>query len=541
MAQSSVVPAAQARDDDNEFHYEHWTPRFNPWVITFTVTLATFMESLDSSIANVALPHIAGTLGASYNEATWVLTSYLVSNAIVLPISGWISNRIGRKRFYMTCVALFTISSFLCGLATSLPMLIFFRVIQGVGGGGLQPSERAILADTFPPERRSLAFSLYGMAVVLAPAIGPTVGGWITDNYTWRWIFFLNIPIGILSLLLTSRIVQDPPYLKRVRQRAGDIDAIGLGLLALSIGALQILLDKGQEDDWFSSRFIVTCAFVAAVAFVAFFYRELTAKHPIIDLSLYRKRNFAMTQIVMLLIGAALYSTTVMIPQFLQEVLGYTATEAGLALSLGGLVLIVLFPIVGLIGQKLDPRLMITFGFCLLTFGIWRIGDLDLSISFWNAASWRVIMVLGMPFLFVPISVMSYVGVPQEKNNEVSGLTALARNIGGGVGISFISTMLVRRAQTHQQFLSAHIYPSSTQYLALNNGLTGALAHRGYSSADAATHSAAQIYNLMLQQARMLAYVDTVHVLVILTACLIPIGYMMKKPRFRSRPVEPIE
>src|SRR6185437_15975320 len=322
-------------------------------------------------------------------------------------------------------------------------------------------------------ERRSLAFSLYGMAVVLAPAIGPTVGGWITDNYTWRWIFFLNIPIGILSLLLTSRIVQDPPYLKRVRQRAGDIDAIGLGLLALSIGALQILLDKGQEDDWFSSRFIVTCAFVAEVAFVAFFYRELTAKHPIIDLSLYRKRNFAMTQIVMLLIGAALYSTTVMIPQFLQEVLGYTATEAGLALSLGGLVLIVLFPIVGLIGQKLDPRLMITFGFCLLTFGIWRIGDLDLSISFWNAASWRVIMVLGMPFLFVPISVMSYVGVPQEKNNEVSGLTALARNIGGGVGISFISTMLVRRAQTHQQFLSAHIYPSSTQYLALNNGLTG--------------------------------------------------------------------
>ena len=219
MAQSSVVPAAKERDYDSEFHYEHWTPRFNPWVITFTVTLATFMESLDSSIANVALPHIAGTLGASYNEATWILTSYLVSNAIVLPISGWISNRIGRKRFYMSCVALFTVSSFLCGLATSLPMLIFFRVVQGIGGGGLQPSERAILADTFAPEKRSMAFSLYGMAVVVAPAIGPTIGGWITDNYTWRWIFFLNIPVGIISLLLTNRIVEDPPYLKKVRER----------------------------------------------------------------------------------------------------------------------------------------------------------------------------------------------------------------------------------------------------------------------------------------------------------------------------------
>ena len=258
------------------------------------------------------------SLGASQDEATWVLTSYLVSNAIVLPISGWIANRIGRKRFYMACVAAFTIFSFLCGLAATLPMLVIFRVIQGAAGGGLQPSERAILADTFPPERRSLAFSLYGMAVVLAPAIGPTVGGWITDNYTWRWIFFLNIPVGILSLVLTSRIVEDPPYLKRMRKITGSIDGIGLGLLALTIGALQMVFDKGQEDDWFGSRFIVTCTVIAVVGFVLFLYRELTVEHPIVDLSLYRKRNFAMTQIVMLLIGAALYSTTVMIPQFLQ-------------------------------------------------------------------------------------------------------------------------------------------------------------------------------------------------------------------------------
>ncbi len=540
IAPTPSAPAAKTKPDDRDFHYEHWTPRFNPWVITFTVTLATFMEALDTSIANVALPHIAGSLGSSQDEATWVLTSYLVSNAIVLPISGWIANRIGRKRFYMACVAAFTVFSFLCGLAATLPMLVVFRVIQGAAGGGLQPSERAILADTFPPERRSLAFSLYGMAVVLAPAIGPTIGGWITDNYTWRWIFFLNIPVGILSLVLTSRIVEDPPYLKRGRKTTGGIDGYGLGLLALTIGALQIVFDKGQEDDWFGSRFIVTCAVIAVAALVLFLYRELTVEHPIVDLSLYRNRNFAMTQIVMLLIGAALYSTTVMIPQFLQELLGYTAEQAGWALSIGGVVLIILFPIVGLIGQKVDPRLMITLGFSVLTFGIWRIADLNLSISFWDAASWRAVMVLGMPMLFVPISVMSYVGVPQEKNNEVSGLTALARNIGGSVGISFITTMLTRRSQTHQNYLAAHVYPSSANYLSLRQGMQSAFVRGGSAPPDASHEAAAQIYGMMQRQARALAYVDTVHVLVFLTACLIPVGYLMKKPRFR-KPAEPLE
>ena len=540
MAQAAVVPAdkKQDKDYDSEFHYEAWTPRFNPWIIAFTVTLATFMEALDSSIANVALPHIAGTLGASYDEATWVLTSYLVSNAIVLPISGWIANRIGRKNFYMGCVALFTLFSFLCGLATSLPMLIVFRVIQGAVGGGLQPSERAILADTFPPEKRSVAFALYGMAVVVAPAIGPTVGGWITDNYTWRWIFFLNIPVGILSLILTSRIVEDPPYLKRVRAKLGSIDGIGLGLLTVTIGALQIMLDKGQEDDWFSSRFIVSCACVVVVGLGVFLYRELTIEHPILDLSLYKKRNFTMSQIVMLVIGAALYATTVMIPQFLQEMMGYTATEAGLAMSAGGLVLLVLFPVVGYIGQKLDPRLMITIGFSLLTLGIWRIGGLYLGITFWDAASWRVVMVLGMPFMFVPISVMTYVGVPQELNNEVSGMTSLARNIGGSLGISFISTMLVRRAQTHQRILAAHVYRGSSMYQAMNKGMAGAMQAHGYSSAGASAGAMARMYNLMLIQARTLAYVDTVHVLVVMTACLIPIGYLMKKPKYRPKQVE---
>jgi DHA2 family multidrug resistance protein len=540
MPQSAVAQRQKPALSDHDFDYEHWTPRFNPWIITFTVTLATFMEALDSSIANVALPHIAGGLGSSEVEATWVLTSYIVANAIVLPISGWISNRIGRKRFYMACVATFTIFSFLCGLATSLPMLVMFRVFQGAAGGGLQPSERAILADTFAPEKRSLAFSLYGMAVVFAPAIGPTIGGWITDAYTWRWIFFLNIPIGILSLLLTTRIVEDPPYLKR-RKKEGGVDAIGLGLLALTIGAAQMVFDKGQQDDWFGSHFIVACTVVAVLGLILFLYRESTVEHPIVDLSLYRKRNFAMTQIVMLLIGAALYSTTVLIPQFLQELLGYTAEQAGLALSLGGFVLIVLFPVVGFLGQKLDPRLMITMGFAVLTFGIWRIGNLNLGISFMDAASWRAIMVIGMPFLFVPISVMSYVGIPQEKNNEVSGLTALARNIGGSVGISFITTMLTRRTAAHQSYLAAHVNPTSVNYNSMHSAMTAFFSQAGAGAGNAGHAAAAQIYNLMHQQARALAYVDTVHVLVLLTACLIPIGYLMKKPRFRKPAAEPIE
>lgn len=539
MAQSTAAPGPKPALSDHDFDYEHWTPRFNPWIITFTVTLATFMEALDSSIANVALPHIAGGLGSSEVEATWVLTSYIVANAIVLPISGWISNRIGRKRFYMACVAAFTFFSLICGLASTLPMLVLFRVIQGAAGGGLQPSERAILADTFAPEKRSLAFSLYGMAVVFAPAIGPTVGGWITDNYSWRWIFFLNIPIGIISLLLTSRIVEDPPYLKR-RKKSGSVDGIGLGLLALTIGAAQMIFDKGQQDDWFSSHFIVACTVIAIVGLILFLYRESHVEHPIVDLSLYRKRNFVMTQIVMLLIGAALYSTTVLIPQFLQELLGYTATQAGLALSIGGFVLILLFPIAGFLGQKLDPRLMITLGFIALTFGIWRIGNLNLGISFMDAASWRAVMVIGMPFLFVPISVMSYVGIPKEKNNEVSGLTALARNIGGSVGISFVTTLLTRRTEKHQAYLAAHVNASSPNYQSLHNGMAAFLAQAGAGASNASHAAAAQIYAIMRQQARALAYVDTIHVLVLLTACLIPIGYLMKKPRYR-KPAEPLE
>ena len=512
------------------FH-DTWKPRANPWLIAITVTLATFMEALDSSIANVALPHIAGNLAATIDEGTWVLTSYLVANAVILPISGWISNRIGRKRFYLSCVFLFTISSFLCGLAPSLGMLVLFRVIQGAAGGGLQPSEQSILADTFPPAKRSMAFAVYGMAVVLAPAIGPTVGGWITDNYSWRWIFFLNIPVGIVSLYFTRKLVEDPPYVEMEKKKRVPVDYWGLGLLVVAIGGLQMMLDKGQEDDWFSSRFIIGCAVAAAVGIVVFISRELTTDHPIVDLRLFKKRNFTMTQIVMFMVGASLYSSTVMIPQFLQQLMGYTAEQSGLALSIGGLVLMVLFPVAGFISNKLDPRFIVMCGFILTTIGLFRMTNLNLGVSFATAVSWRAVIACGLPFLFVPINTMCYIGIPQNKYNEVSGMNSLMRNVGGSVGISFVTTMLVRRTQSHESTLSAHMVPGSPTYDRMVAGLAGAYNHAGMAMPDAMQHGAAQLYRMMQQQAATLAYVDTVWMLVVLTACLIPLPYLMQRPK----------
>ena len=345
-------------------HYRNWKPAYNPWIVALTVTLATFMEVLDSSIANVALHKIAGTMGATYEEATWVLTSYLVSAAIVLPISGWLSTVLGRKRFYMLCVLLFTASSFLCGIAPSLPILILARVLQGAGGGGLQPSEQAILADTFPIEKRGQAFAMYGMAVVVAPAIGPTLGGWITDNFNWHWIFFINIPVGIISLFLTQRLVEDPPWLKEEKKSGIGVDYIGLALIVIGLGCFQMVLDKGQEDDWFSSRTITTLFCIGVPILAAFFLWEWYHDHPIVDVRLLKNRNFGTAVFLSFVLGMVLFGSTVLIPQFLQSSLGYSAERAGLALSPAGFVLVVMMPIAGLlVSTKIDPRLLISIGF----------------------------------------------------------------------------------------------------------------------------------------------------------------------------------
>ena len=494
------------------------------------------MEALDTSIANVAMPHIGGSLSASVEEATWVLTSYLVANAMVLPISGWIANRIGRKRFYMSCVFLFTVASLLCGLAPSLGMLVFFRVLQGAAGGGLQPSEQSILADTFPPQKRSMAFAVYGVAVVMAPVLGPTVGGWIVDNYSWRWIFFLNIPVGVLSLYLSNRLVEDPPYLAEIRKRKEGIDYWGLGLLIVAIGALQIMLDKGQEDDWFSSRFIITLAVIAVIGLALFFWRELSIDHPVLDLRLFARRNVGTTQFVMFMVGVSLYSSTVLIPEFLQEIMGYSARQAGMAVSSGGLVLMLLFPVAGALAPKFDPRRLVSVGFVITTFGLWRMTTINLNISFGMAVSWRVFIALGLPFLFIPINTLCYSGIPQEKYNEVSGLTALMRNLGGSVGISFVTTLLARMTQKHLAMLIPNVTDGNPSFDRMRAGLAGAWKVRGVAAPDAMHHAGAQLYGMAQIQARLLAYVDVIWIMVCVTAILVPIPFLMKRPA-KSAPV----
>src|SRR5216684_3226660 len=390
----------------------------NPWVIAITVTLATFMEVLDTSIANVALPHISGSLSASADESTWILTSYLVSNAIILPLSGWFSGLIGRKRFYMSCVALFTVSSFFCGLAPSLGALVLLRILQGVGGGGLQPSEQAILNDTFPVEKRGMAFAVYGVAVVVAPTIGPWLGGWITDNFSWRWIFYINVPVGIISLLLTSFLIKDPPYMKRANLKSGfRIDYIGIGLISLGLGSMQIILDKGQREDWLSSGFIRVFFVLMLIGIIAGIIWELRQKEPVVDLRMLKDRNFAISTLAMFFLGFVMYSSTVLIPQFLQQLMGYTAELAGLALSPGGAVIMCMMPVVGVLVSKLDTRILISFGCVVSALALFVMAGWDLGLDFGHAVRARMLQTFGLAFLFIPINVAAFAYVPKEKTN----------------------------------------------------------------------------------------------------------------------------
>jgi MFS transporter, DHA2 family, multidrug resistance protein len=507
-----------------------WKPQFNPWLIAVVVAMAAFMEVLDTSIANVALPHIAGNLGASNDESTWVLTSYLVSNAIVLPISGWIAGLLGRKRFFLICIFLFTLSSLACGAAPSLGLLIVCRVVQGVGGGGLQPTAQAILADTFPPHQRGMAFALYGITTIMAPTIGPTLGGWITDNYSWRWIFYINLPIGILTLFLVWRMVEDPPYLARLKGAGVRVDYIGIGLLALGVGALQVLLDKGQEDDWFGSHFIVTLMLISATCLIALVFWEWRSKAPVIDVRLFKNFNFATANLMMFMLGIILFSSLVMMPQFLQTLLGYTAQSAGLVLSGSGLMVLMIMPVVGQLTTKMPAKYIIAFGWlslaCAMYYSTVRV---DLEISFKAAAWLRVAQGFGLGFLFVPITMAGYIGIPPEKSNSVSGLVNFMRNMGSSVGTSMVTTMLARRAQFHQSILS---YRTTNYDLAFRNqvgGLSQQLLHSGISAADAQTHAYGLIYQNMQAQAQTLAYIDTYKVLAIGASIMFLLSFMVRK------------
>ena len=510
---------------------EIWRPAVNPWIIAITVTLATFMEVLDTSIANVALPHIAGSLSAGQDESTWVLTSYLVSNAIVLPLSGWLSSIMGRKNFYMSCVALFTVSSFLCGLAPNLATLIVCRVLQGAGGGGLQPSEQAILADTFPPAKRGMAFAVYGVAVVTAPAIGPTLGGWITDNFTWRWIFFINIPVGIISILLTSRLIQDPPYLRRRKLSETKIDYIGLGFVALGLGTLQVVLDKGQRDDWFESHFILILSLICAASLIFVVIWEWRHKDPIIDLHLFRDRTFGISNFLMFMLGFALLGSTLLLPLFMQTLLGYTAEQAGLALMPGGLTIMLLLPLVGFLLSRYSPRWLLVFGLVMLSGSLFHMTSFDLNIDFRTAAMARVFQAAGMAFLFVPINTAAYAFLPREKNNAASGLMNLARNIGGSVGISLVTTMLDRRTQVHMNDLSSHLSASNPAFQSMLQGATQAMRLHGASAAFATQQAYALIEGTVQRQATMLAYIDDFRLLGWAILAMIPMVFLMKRGR----------
>jgi MFS transporter, DHA2 family, multidrug resistance protein len=507
-----------------------WKPKFNPWLIAVVVAMAAFMEVLDTSIANVALPHIAGNLGASNDESTWVLTSYLVSNAIVLPMSGWLASLIGRKRFFLLCIVLFTISSLFCGAAPSLAMLIVFRVVQGVGGGGLQPMAQAILADTFPPQQRGLAFALYGITAVMAPTIGPTLGGWITDNYTWRWIFYINLPVGIATLFLAFRMVEDPPYFRRLRGAGIRVDYIGISLLALGVGALQVLLDKGQEDDWFGSRFITTLVVISAVSLVSLVIWEWFHKEPIIDVRMFSNFNFATASLMMFVLGLILFSSLVIMPQFLQTLMGYTAESAGLVLSASGLVVLFQMPIVGQLTSKFPVKYIMGFGWLALACGMYySTRRLDLQISFGSAAWTRVVQAFGLGFLFVPITLAGYIGIPPEKANSVSGLVNFMRNIGSSVGTSMVTTLLARREQFHQSMLSFHTTGSDLAFQNQVSGLSRQLVQSGISPADAQTNAYARIYQSMQAQAQTLAYIDTFMVLAIGASIMFVLTFMVRK------------
>src|SRR5437899_1570901 len=459
---------------------EPWRPQVNPWLIAVVVAMAAFMQVLDTSIANVALPYMAGNLGASNDESTWVLTSYLVSNAVVLPISGWFATVLGRKRFFMMCLVIFTVSSLLCGIAPSLGAIILFRVLQGAGGGGLQPMAQAIMADTFPPQQRGLAFALYGITTIMAPTIGPTLGGWITDNYTWRWIFFINLPVGILALFLVHRLVEYPPWAKRAAGAGLKIDYVGVGLLTLGVGALQVMLDKGQEDDWFASPFILTLALLAGIGLVSLVIWEWYYKEPIVEVRLFKNLNFLGANAMMFILGIMLFSSLVMMPQFLQTLMGYTAESAGLVLSGGGLLLFFLMPIVGTLSSKVQARRIIAFGWLALSLAMYYSTQrLDLEISFRSASLLRVAQVFGLAFLFVPINLVSYIGMPPEKSNSVAGLVNFMRNIGSSIGTSMVTTLIARRAQFHQVYLVAHVTPGRPAFTRAAAGLEAHLSALG--------------------------------------------------------------
>lgn len=515
-----------------------WSPErsaaggHNPYLIAFVVSIATFMEVLDTTIANVALRHIAGGLAVGLDESTYVITSYLVANAVVLSISGWLSTVLGRKRFYMMCVATFTIASLLCGLAWNLQSLVLFRILQGLGGGGMATSEQAILADSFPPQKRGQAFAIYGVAVVVAPVVGPTLGGWITDTYSWHWVFLINVPMGLLSLLLVGTLVKEPSSAEEERaellSKGLRVDYVGFILIAVGLGALEFVLDEGQRNDWFGSNMILSFALLAAFCLLALIPWELLRDDPIVDIRLLGTRQFGACAVVMLGTFAVLISTTQLLPQLLQTEVGYTAMLAGLALSPGGIATMMLMPVAGRLVSVVQPKYLIMFGAAVAALSMWHMTGLTGDISYGYAALARIYLAIGLPFLFLPVTTASYDGVPPEKTNQASALINVARNIGGSIGVAVAQTLLAQRQQFHQNRLIEHAAPSDLGYQQTIDAMTRYFQAQGSNASDAASQAVAWVGKTLQQQVDFLAYIDVFWSLAIIAALLIPIAATLR-------------
>ena len=508
-------------------------PQINPWLIAIAVMSSTFMEVLDTTVVNVSLPHIAGSLSASTDEATWTLTSYLVANAIILPMTGWLAGRFGRKRLLMMAVVGFTVASFFCGLAPSLGFLIVFRIIQGACGGGLQPLSQAVLLESFPPEKRGQAMAFWALGIVVAPMLGPVAGGWLTDNYSWRWVFYINVPIGVIAILLTQAFIFDPPYLRR--EKTG-IDYWGIGLLVVGMGGLQIMLDKGQEEDWFSSHSIVVLAVLAVLGLGGLILRELTTEHPIIDLTVFKYRSYAVGTFLMTVVGFVLYGSTVLLPLLMQELLGYTATHAGVTNLPRGLASFMFMPVVGILTGKADARKLLAVGLTATAIAMFLVSTFSLDVGFWNFWWPLLIQGAGLGLIFVPLTTVTNDPIPRERMGNATSIFNLMRNIGASIGISMVETLQFRRMQTHVNVLGSHITGASTVARGTLEGLRQMFMSKGADAVVADRQAHAAIWGMVQRQAAMLSYNDVFRFLGGMFLIMLPLLFLMRKPKAGKGP-----
>ena len=500
----------------------------NPWIVAVAVMFATFMEVLDTTVVNVSLPHIAGNLSATIDESTWVLTSYLVANAIVLPLTGWLASTFGRKRLLMTSVTGFTLSSLLCGLAPNLELLVIFRLLQGLTGGAMQPLSQAVLLEAFPPHERGKAMGFWGLGIVVAPILGPVLGGWLTDTYSWRWVFYINLPVGLASLVMTWLYVFDPPYLRRETTR---IDYWGIGLLALWVGTLQLALDLGQQRDWFSSPLITTLVVLSGLGLVAFLAREWLAKEPVIDLRVFKIRSYATGVFLMTTLGFVLYGSLVLLPIMLQTLLGYPSLQAGIAMAPRGMGSLIGMPVVGLIIGKVDARKLVALGLTVGAGTLLWLGQLNLNAGYWDVFFPQFVQGIGLSLIFVPLTTISMDPIPRERMGNATSLFNLMRNLGGSIGIAVTGTLLQRKTHAYGQMLSEHVDAYSATSRQTFETIRHGFIAGGSDPVTATQQTYATLQGMVLRQATMVSFVDVFRLLGIMFLVLLPLVLLMRRPR----------